>query len=199
MRALEKEPDLRFQQVSEFKTGFQAVSDTSAMPFFGRASSDQQLAIRIVKFVGFSAGITFAIIGVLFLVLSSTDELINEDVAKTIGFSGMAIGGLICALLGIFLAVFDESPEAKGEPKKPAENEEEEEDEQPMPTSVLLIKGVAMFLMFCGGLFFIAGSGQFGFLDRDPSRFLGIASIMMGAFLFVIGGMVAKAKGYKEK
>ena len=68
-----------------------------------------------------------------------------------------------------------------------------------MPTSVLVINGIAMLLMFCGGLFFIAGSGQIGILDKGLSRFLGIAAPMLGAALFAIGGMVSKAKGYKEK
>ncbi len=199
MRALEKEPSLRYQQASEFKTGLQTFSSSKRV-LSPTESREIDLAIKIGKFVYLAVAITILIGGILLVVFSK--RVAASEAFFIAGFVCLGTGGLMLALLGAFAAVFQPKPKVieLAEPVK----QSEETEKAPPPSSVMVIRGFGMACFFLCALFFIISSGSFANissglgLGENGAKFMGIATAMLGAFLMVVSGMVAEAKGYEE-
>jgi len=117
MRALEKDPGLRYQQASEFKTGFQNVSD--AGPFvkkFGGTRSEQQLAGKVACFVWTAVALTLCIGGGITIALGAIMD--KEAQLWTPGFIAAGFGALLFALLAAFQSIFEGAVEpSQSKPK----------------------------------------------------------------------------------
>lgn len=201
LRALEKDPSLRYQQASEFKTGIQSVS--GAGPFvqqFGGSKKDQAFASRIGRFVWLALGTTICIAGGIAIVLSGVSNM--EDQFRAIGFVMAGVGALIFALFAVFESVFGE----KSEDKIAARFLQEEkssggipEGKLPMPNWLIAMKVVAMSCFFACPLFFIGSAFVDHPLLEQALRFMGIAAPITGAFISAIVSTIAKNKGYYDE
>lgn len=118
LRALEKEPSQRFQQISELKTGIESLKHASAKPVhYTDEPTDKSQAMKLMQFVLMSVALSCGIGGVLFLVLSGQDSIrvtntlsVSSESLKRIGFTGLAACGLIFAIYGIYSSIFSPKP-----------------------------------------------------------------------------------------
>ena len=106
MRALEKDPSLRFQQANEFKTGVE--QEASASKWMGGSAHEQRMAGKMAQFIFMGLGISIAILGVLSIIMSGVMDS-YEWLFLPAGFSGLALGGMITALTGLYIGL-EKSP-----------------------------------------------------------------------------------------
>jgi serine/threonine protein kinase len=193
LRALEKEPSLRFQQASEFKTGVLSLGEAKAYTPFGTALAETTTRQKMLQFIWMSIALFFCISGALFIVLGSVDfDILPEEVCRFIGFSSLAFGGLLFAMMGVYTAVFhpkpDESQKKKDEEdaKNAAYVYSNQDNSKPAySTAVAIIRGVGSFAIFVGIVAIIASTGLGGdMFESVPARFFGIVSIIGGAFIY---------------
>ncbi len=195
LRALEKEPSLRYQQANDLKTGVQSLSGGKALlQQFGGTPADQNLAGRIAKFIWLAIALTCCVAGASLIVIGAVS---GNEVLWIPGFSSIGIGALLFALIGIFYHVFggeDQQPIATGKSGANAEL-------QTPPVWLIGIRAFGTGLFFLCGLFFVASAlGPFeDVLDDSTWRFLGIAAAIMGAFVHTVAGMISSAHKYQDE
>ncbi len=161
LRALEKDPSLRYQHASEFKTGMESIAGGG--PFvrqFGGNNRDQALASRIGTFVWLALATTFCIIGGITLIVGGLSE--SEDTFFPAAFVLAGIGGLLFALYGIFSKVFGD-PEQAAEKTEPTITDQKVDAYQSTFSKVLLTTGVSLIIgAFVGVSFFhVSNAGGF--------------------------------------
>ena len=196
MRALEKDPSLRFQQANEFKTSVE--SDCDLKPWLGGSKRDQQMAGKLAKFIFISLGLSFGILGVLGVVLSCFID-VYENELRIGGFLSLAAGGLIFALTMSFVSIFgghptEEQVEQSSEPltesgKKKKSKKKGKEPAQRMPLSVMIIRIFATAAMYGCIVCFMTGAQWYILVSVGVSC----------AFLFSLAEMVGEAQGYHHK
>ncbi len=114
LRALEKDPSLRYQQASEFKTGLQRVSGTdlanveSPIPIKKPLdepviNSPADLLTPMMRFTWLATGTSLFVLGFLVYGLGVS---IQEATVEFVGNSISIIGGLVLIVYGIYVWVF---------------------------------------------------------------------------------------------
>jgi predicted Ser/Thr protein kinase len=194
LRALEKDPSLRYQQASEFKTGIQGMD----MPVSGwrprEADRDQQLAWKIARFVWLSVAISFCVAGGMMITIATLVEL--EDVLWVPGFSVIGIGALMLILTVVFQAVFNTSSTVPDRSSRIARHDGQAKAglQERLPNYLIGIKCLAMVFFFACPVLFIA----YGMLDIEILKFAGVVSPIVGGFIMAIFSTIAHSKGYRE-
>ena len=210
MRALEKEPNLRYQKISELKTGFESLSDSPvAKGFAGNSArrhrnSNQPLApgershaSKVMAFVVMSFGILLGICGILAIILSGlVDDYpnleVDEGITRVVGFSLLAAGGLIFAMYGIYSMVFypdTKSKESEVEAAAVAAATTAEAKQVPKSSTALLLTSLGTISFFGCAAFFAIGS----FIPGVTSWQGGIGCALLGACLMSIADLFEKS------
>ena len=117
LRALEKDPALRYQQAREFKTGLESVSGGPFVRKFGGTPTDQQLASKIAQFIWFAIALTFCIGGGITIAIGAAIDV--EDRIAVPGLVAAGIGALLFALMGVFHSIFEPGQAAPVRAKPP--------------------------------------------------------------------------------
>ena len=201
LRALEKEPSLRYQQVSELKTGVQSLGGQPIMKKFGGTPHDQQFAGRIAKFIWLGVALTFCVVGALFIVLGAVlNSGDDREMMWWIGFPLMGVGGLLFALIGIFNAVFADYYSGESNPSGKSQSGDASEDLAPAPGWLIGVRAMGTGLFFLCGVFFVASALEpIPWIDDDTWRFMGIATAILGAFVHTVAGMISSSRGFKDE
>lgn len=112
LRALEKEPALRYQQASEFKTGMQSYGDLPLAGRFGGSRSDQFLASRIAHFVWLALAVTLLLAGGFVIAIGFMADL--EQRLMLPGMISVGLGLLLLVLTYLFRMIFSpQQPRAR--------------------------------------------------------------------------------------
>ena len=201
LRALEKEPSRRYQQVSEFKTGCQSFGVNPLLQKFGGSPKDQDLAGKVTKFSLQATAVTCCILGGLSIIASGVT---NNDYLVLVGFGIAGFGGLLFALIGFFQSTFKtETTRQQEEARRLAEEELafKKAQERPLPNYLVALKMLAMICFFACPIFFIASGfpairNELGW-SRDTFRLLGIIAPITGACISAMVGQIAKLKGFR--
>lgn len=190
MRALEKEPELRFQQISELKTGIEQLRG-------GRFVNASQLSMdhpdgdtgfKMVKFVVMSFGVSLGIAGILLIVTSGLydesdpgilpkHQYITENTLRIAGFSGLALCGFVFAVFGIYNAVFGPS---KAEKLQREQRAAAEKSKQTKTSN--LVSTLGMVLGFGCAAAFVLGSPIPGISNFQ----LGIGCALLSGLMYSI-------------
>lgn len=228
MRALEKEPNLRFQKVSELKTGIESLGGqkkASAPRHFGPGGfearhGERSHAFKIWSFIVMSIAILFGIGGILMIILSGiVDDIQNtvfdEHVVRVVGFSCMAGCGLIFAMYAIFVSVFYPSPKPDSGAHKDFKNPGFRDPKNPKmdftpsgksaseyPTQQNPKPMAALVLSALATIMFFACAAFFAigsFIPGISSWQGGIGSALLGACLMQIAEIIEKSHLPPEK
>jgi len=201
LRALEKEPSMRFQQASEFKTGCQTYSNLAGGQNMGEAmngitkqtmySNGSSFHIKIIKFVMAVVALFFCISGVVFIIVSADSyEYLPSNVSRIIGFVLGGIGGLMFAAFGFYSSIFGESEE-----KSSATNHSVSTNRNfPKPVATIVMNIIGTILWFAAAIFFVASSSWGGDIIPDSTgRFGAIGCVIAAIFLQSIAKQIEDA------
>ncbi len=201
LRALEKDPTLRFQHANDFKTGVQSL--VSHGPIASTPFSTNFNKIGQLFYVGLA--LMFCIGGVLLIVLSGLkfeNEWLSETHLRTGGFFLIFTGAFLFAMWGFYLSIFDPDSKKKDQGKDIGESisdaiegvekaVESTKDTTPHSPLGMGLRIGGMFCFFAAGAVFMGSTSLAGeYLDRSTSRFVALAIVIFGAFLFAISGMI---------
>ena len=199
LRALEKEPELRFQHASEFKTGFETLAGKAqVMGLKGGTGRrvNQTMMFKLIKFLLACVALFLCISGLIVLILSS-EESIFAMYGKPLAFLLGGTGGFLFAIYGFYSAIFSEpkpdgmSPELKPDKTKAS---------GPKPMAAIVLNGLATVLWLSAAIFFIGSSSWGGdLIDDDIGRFGWITCVVFAVFLGSIAKQVDEAKGRQEQ
>ncbi len=196
MRALEKEPHLRYQQVSEFKTGFASVSDAGSgeASFFtaaptpakpvkstlgvrGKATKRQRFFLMIYNMIALM--ICFGA-GLVFIMGSDNVELIPEDESRLAGIMVAMAGGFLFAISGFVRFLMGIAPDK--------DDEDNIEYHRTATKTGTVVRIIAMFFCFASGATFVIRSFDVG--DDRVLMLIGIILAFIGAAGFIFSGNV---------
>ncbi len=192
MRALEKEPNLRFQQISELKTGIEQLRGERFVNA-SQLSMEQPTGnsgFRLIKFIVMSCGVSIGIAGILLIIMSGLydesgtgmllrNQYITETTLQIAGFSGLALCGFVFAILGIYSAVFGPS---KAEKIREERRVAEEKSKETKTSNFLMMLGM-VFTFGCAAAF-VLGSPIPG-ISRSQ---LGIGCALLSGLMYSIAG-----------
>ena len=201
LRALEKEPSLRYQQVSELKTGVGNLEESPLTRSPGGVRQEQQLAGKIARFIWLAVALTFCFVGGINLILASgTATQHVRGSLITAGVVLLAIGFLLFALIGVFTWVFRE-PNPSTRVRQPGASGPDGQAPAPGWLIALRVLGTGMF--FLCGAFFVASivlprPEYRENMDEEIMRFLGVAAAIMGAFVLTVAGMLTRWRGHRD-
>lgn len=217
MRALEKDPSLRFQHVSELKTGIETASVSGAN--VGGAPVKQPVhqnvyhqsvhtqavvsanSNKMWSFLIMSGAILVGIGGILLIICSGIAEDFesntflgqtfgNENVLRIMGFVGLASCGAIFAMYGIYTSVFHPAPENSSESlSNPGATVSTNSQPKRKPTPVLVLTGLGTVCGFVCAWFFIIGSSIPGVSGWQA----GIACALIAGCMYSLAELVEKA------
>lgn len=202
MRALEKEPNLRFQKVSELKTGIESLGNpqgqanlaTAAYQNIGAAHQQPSRRSKFWSFVTMSIALLCGICGILLVIISGViDDLetsyFEEHVVRIVGFSGMALCGLLFAINGIYQHVFHPQPAEADSVSKSIEMSlgGSEQSKEKSFASILLTSAGTITCFACAA-FFTLGSPFPGISSWQA----GIGAALLAGCLFSISELFEK-------
>lgn len=206
MRALEKEPQLRFQQISELKTGIEQLDGNAGRGRFVNASQlsmenpTGDAGFKMVKFIVMSFGVSLGIAGILLIVMSGfydeqdlgmfpKNKYINENTLRILGFSGMALCGFVFAVFGIYSAIFGPSKAEKIRKEKEATAEKNRQTK-----TSKLVSTIGMVLGFGCAAAFVLGSPFPGVSNFQ----LGIGCALLSGLMYSIADNFEETDGTSE-
>ena len=203
LRALEKEPAMRYQQASELKTGFQSLAGPHAAGLvagtYGMAGARGRswAAAKVVKFLLAIVALACCIGGVLLLVLSGMDDEMPISVGmplKAVGFVVGAFGGFLFAVYGFYSHIFansdgDTAPLVTSAAKAAEAAAAKPENKVRRTQAGRILNGFATAFWFSAISFFAFSSSWGGdFIPDSVGRFGSVVSVIIAIFL----GTVAK-------
>ncbi len=119
LRALEKEPSLRYQQASEFKTGMQSFADGRKPHPSNAAGGESQLAFRIAYFVWLALAVTLLLGGGLAIAIGYLANLRSTLLLPGTIAAGMGL--LLLVLTSLFRRIFSpQQPLPRGQQTRSA-------------------------------------------------------------------------------
>jgi serine/threonine protein kinase len=195
LKALEKEPELRYQCASEFKSGIQnatgfdhpatqpakPIKDPNEIYPPDSAQSveidnpDGELYMKVYFLI---AGVIGALSGVVFIMGSDQLEMIDEDLSQLIGVLIAMVCGYLFAISGFVRKILGARPE----------EEDDQEHYDNSSRSGAIVSMLAMFLGFAAGGCFVAR----GILDSNEQVFMaaGIALAVLCGVGFMSCGVI---------
>ena len=201
MRALEKEPELRFQQASEFKTGFETFVG-SPSPALWSMPRDKSLRFKLIKFAIATVALILCISGLLMLLLSADSiGFIPADVGKPLSFVIAGLGGFLFAIYGFYSAIFG-TPETESKhqttyfEKKGQEFEKKLDSETTnKPTVSSIVFQAFSSVLWLGAAIFFVGSSSWGgdVIPDNMGRFGAICCAIVAIFLGSVGKQLRDA------
>ena len=207
LRALEKEPGLRYQQASEFKTGIQGLVSPMGVGAMGagavgfgtvggispRAATGEHVFFKLSKFALALVALLFCIAGLLMLILSGDDfDFMPSVNKKAIGFILGGFGGFLFAAYGFYVAIFGSGSQADAdeEATKAAvgvQHGQPTGKSAPKSQIAAILNLIATFFFFGAGIAFVASSSWGGdFISDSLGRFASIACVILGIFISTI-------------
>ncbi len=208
LRALEKEPELRFQQASEFKTGFETLSGQAAMMgLVSRPAGNKSLQFKLIKFAIATVALILCISGLVMLIVSAENpSYLPEHIGRPLAFVVAGIGGFLFAIYGFYTAIFGEpKPESTTSKSAPALNTPEKVAKSlgetantpatPKTIASIIVHATATIFWLGAAILFVGSSSWGGDVISDKiGRFCAISCAIVAIFLGSIARQFQDAK-----